>query len=127
MADNVTKAKRSEVMSWIRARGNRSTELRLIAIFRSHGISGGGGIGVVYGGRSALVATPIEDSGRATRAVRRFMCLAFGMGRAGPLGETHIFEKWASSMGVQRSATAAQSPTLVCVCWAMRIRHGSRF
>ena len=40
MADIFTKAKRSEVMSRVRSRGNRSTELRLIAIFRSHGISG---------------------------------------------------------------------------------------
>ncbi len=40
MADVFTKAKRSEVMSRIRSRGNRSTELRMISIFRSHGISG---------------------------------------------------------------------------------------
>lgn len=40
MADVFTKAKRSEVMSRIRSRGNRGTELRLIAIFRSHGING---------------------------------------------------------------------------------------
>ena len=40
MADVFTKAKRSEVMSRVRARGNRSTELRMILIFRSHGISG---------------------------------------------------------------------------------------
>ncbi len=40
MADVFSKAKRSEVMSRIRARGNRGTELRLISIFRSHGISG---------------------------------------------------------------------------------------
>ena len=40
MTDVFTKAKRSEVMSRVRSRGNRSTELRMIAIFRSHGISG---------------------------------------------------------------------------------------
>ena len=40
MADVFTKAKRSEVMSRVRSRGNRSTELRMISIFRSHGISG---------------------------------------------------------------------------------------
>ena len=40
MADIFTKAKRSEVMSRVRSRGNRSTELRMISIFRSHGISG---------------------------------------------------------------------------------------
>jgi DNA mismatch endonuclease (patch repair protein) len=38
--DVFTKAKRSEVMSRIRSRGNRGTELRLIAIFREHGITG---------------------------------------------------------------------------------------
>ena len=40
MPDVFTKAKRSEVMSRIRSRGNRATELRMIAIFRAHGITG---------------------------------------------------------------------------------------
>ena len=40
MPDIFTKAKRSEVMSRIRSRGNRDTELRMIAIFREHGITG---------------------------------------------------------------------------------------
>ena len=40
MPDVFTPAKRSEVMSRIRSRGNRDTELRLIAIFRAHGITG---------------------------------------------------------------------------------------
>ena len=39
MTGVVTKAKRSEVMSRVRSRGNRSTELRMISIFRTHGIS----------------------------------------------------------------------------------------
>ena len=40
MADVFTKAKRSNVMSRIRSRGNLATELKMIAIFRSHGITG---------------------------------------------------------------------------------------
>jgi DNA mismatch endonuclease (patch repair protein) len=40
MADVFTRAKRSEVMSRIRARGNRDTELRMIALFRQHRITG---------------------------------------------------------------------------------------
>ena len=40
MADIFTKAKRSEVMSLIRSRGNLATELRLIALMREHGITG---------------------------------------------------------------------------------------
>ena len=40
MADIFTRAKRSEVMSLIRSRGNRATELRLIALMRAHGITG---------------------------------------------------------------------------------------
>ena len=40
MADIFTKAKRSEVMSLIRSRGNLATELRLIALIREHGITG---------------------------------------------------------------------------------------
>lgn len=40
MSDVFTKAKRSLVMSRIRARDNKDTELRLIAIFRAHSITG---------------------------------------------------------------------------------------
>src|SRR5438093_3693300 len=40
MPDVFTKAKRSEVMARIRSRGNRDTELRMIGIFREHGITG---------------------------------------------------------------------------------------
>jgi DNA mismatch endonuclease (patch repair protein) len=40
MADVFTAAKRSAVMSLIRSRGNRATELRLIALMREHGITG---------------------------------------------------------------------------------------
>jgi DNA mismatch endonuclease (patch repair protein) len=40
MADVFTKAKRSEVMSRIRSRGNRGTELALARVFRRHGITG---------------------------------------------------------------------------------------
>ena len=40
MSDVFTKAKRSEVMSRIRGSGNKDTELRLIALFREHGITG---------------------------------------------------------------------------------------
>jgi len=40
MADVVSKQKRSQVMAAIRSRGNKATELKLIAIFRSQGIKG---------------------------------------------------------------------------------------
>ena len=40
MADIWSKQKRSEVMGLIRSRGNKVTELRLIAIFRAAGIRG---------------------------------------------------------------------------------------
>jgi DNA mismatch endonuclease (patch repair protein) len=40
LADIWTKAKRSEVMARIRGQGNRTTEVRLAAIFRAHGITG---------------------------------------------------------------------------------------
>ena len=35
---------RSELMSHIRSRGNKNTELALMRVFRAHGITGGGGI-----------------------------------------------------------------------------------
>jgi DNA mismatch endonuclease (patch repair protein) len=40
MSDVFTKAKRSEVMSRIRARGNKDTELALVKIFRRNQITG---------------------------------------------------------------------------------------
>lgn len=40
MPDVFTVEKRSLVMSRIRGRGNRDTELRMIALFRAHGIQG---------------------------------------------------------------------------------------
>ncbi len=40
MPDVFTKSKRSEVMSRIRSRGNKDTELALMRIFRAHGITG---------------------------------------------------------------------------------------
>ena len=40
MPDVFTKAKRSEVMSRIRGRGNKETELALAKLFRAHGITG---------------------------------------------------------------------------------------
>ena len=40
MPDVFTKAKRSAVMSLIRGSGNKDTELRMITLFRAHGITG---------------------------------------------------------------------------------------
>ena len=40
MTDIWSKQKRSEVMSLIRSRGNRTTEGRMITLFREHGIKG---------------------------------------------------------------------------------------
>lgn len=40
MPDVFTKAKRSEVMSRIRGKGNKATELAMIQLFRQHGIAG---------------------------------------------------------------------------------------
>ena len=40
MPDILSKRKRSALMALIRGRGNKATELRLIAIFRAHGIAG---------------------------------------------------------------------------------------
>jgi DNA mismatch endonuclease (patch repair protein) len=40
MADVFSKQKRSEVMATIRSKGNKATEIKLISIFRAHGITG---------------------------------------------------------------------------------------
>ena len=42
--DSFSKEKRSEIMSHIRSKGNKSTELKLIALFRANRIRGGGAI-----------------------------------------------------------------------------------
>ena len=40
MADIFSRKKRSAVMSALRSRGNAATELRLLALFRAHGLTG---------------------------------------------------------------------------------------
>jgi DNA mismatch endonuclease (patch repair protein) len=40
MADVFSKAKRSQVMAAIRSSGNQDTELKLVAVFKAHGITG---------------------------------------------------------------------------------------
>ncbi|MCU0786231.1 MAG: very short patch repair endonuclease [Verrucomicrobia bacterium] len=62
MPDVFTKAKRSEVMSRIRSRGNRDTELALAKLLRRHGITGWR--------RHALLRVT-SDQWRVTRKNRR--------------------------------------------------------
>ena len=40
MADIVSKAKRSEIMSRIRSKGNQRTEMAMVKLFRAHKITG---------------------------------------------------------------------------------------
>ena len=40
MSDIFTRAKRSQVMATIRSHGNKNTELRLVSILRTHGVTG---------------------------------------------------------------------------------------
>lgn len=40
MADNISKVRRSKVMAAIRSRGNKETEVKLVSILRSNGITG---------------------------------------------------------------------------------------
>ncbi len=44
MGDVYDKEKRSEVMRKVRSKGNKSTELRLISLFKENGITAGGGL-----------------------------------------------------------------------------------
>ena len=57
MSDIFTKTKRSEVMSRIRGRGNKDTELALMRVFRAHGITGWRRH-VLINGRAALLRGP---------------------------------------------------------------------
>ena len=84
MPDIFTKAKRSAVMALIRSRGNRATELRMIALLRAHGITGwrrhqklrGEGLRVerkssrgMHAGKSSQRPTLSSQLGRSPRAV----------------------------------------------------------
>ncbi len=40
MSDSVDKTKRSEVMRAVKSNGNKSTELKLIKLFKENGIKG---------------------------------------------------------------------------------------
>jgi DNA mismatch endonuclease, patch repair protein len=40
MSDVFSKQERSQIMAAVRSRGNKDTELRLVSIFRAHGIKG---------------------------------------------------------------------------------------
>ncbi|MGO8836541.1 MAG: very short patch repair endonuclease [Limisphaerales bacterium] len=65
MADVFTKSKRSEVMSRIRSRGNRDTELALARLLRANGISGWRRQ-VEIRGRDAALRRPRPVQGRNT-------------------------------------------------------------
>ncbi len=72
MADVFTKAKRSEVMSRIRSRGNKDTELALVRVFRAHGIKGWRKQ-VQISGRAALLHGPNIRAAQQCRPVVRPM------------------------------------------------------
>jgi DNA mismatch endonuclease, patch repair protein len=40
MSDSFTKEKRSQIMAAVRSKGNKTTEMTLIKIFRKHGVNG---------------------------------------------------------------------------------------
>jgi DNA mismatch endonuclease (patch repair protein) len=85
MSDIFTKQKRSDVMSRIRSTGNKGTELRLIQIFRAHGIRGWRR-GCVVRGRKT------EDRGR---------------GKAFSVRPDFVFQKLPPSPGLRRTGKIA--------------------
>lgn len=70
MPDIFTKAKRSDVMSRIRSRGNKATELELVRVFRAHGITGWRRQ-VQIVGRAALLRGPHITAARQRRPTMR--------------------------------------------------------
>ena len=66
MPDVFTKAKRSDVMSRIRSRGNKDTELALMRVFRAQGITGWRrhvevrGVKVEERGKTAALTSPFS-------------------------------------------------------------------
>lgn len=73
MPDVFTKQKRSEVMSRIRSRGNKDTELRLVAVFRFHHFTGWRRhVSLRFPGEAARTEQPLARSEKAgqSRQVR---------------------------------------------------------
>jgi len=70
MPDVFTKAKRSKVMSQIRGRGNKDTELALIRVFRAQGITGWRRHIVIHG-RAALLRGPNITAAQQRRPTNR--------------------------------------------------------
>ena len=63
MPDIFTKAKRSEVMAAIRGRGNKATELRMVALLLAHGITG-------WRRQQKLRVEGLRDERKSSRATR---------------------------------------------------------
>lgn len=70
MPDVFTKAKRSDVMSRIRSRGNKDTELALAKLLRAHGITGWRRQVVILG-RAALLRGPNISTAQQRRPTIR--------------------------------------------------------
>ena len=71
MADVFSKRKRSEVMSRIRGRGNKDTELALAKLLRAHGISGWRRHAEIRGGAVASVYDRRKSSGAHRAPLQR--------------------------------------------------------
>ena len=70
MPDIFTQAKRSDVMSRIRSRGNRATELALVRVFRAEGITGWRRH-ISIRGRAALLCAPNISAAQQRRPTFR--------------------------------------------------------
>ena len=115
MPDIFTKAKRSAVMALIRSRGNRATELRLIALMRAHGITGWRRNARVFGKpdfvfRAAKVAVFVDG------------CFWHGCPRHATMPATRA-EWWAAKLA--RNAQRDRAVTRVWR-WHVRVFEGSR-
>lgn len=111
MADVFTAAKRSAVMSLIRSRGNRATELRLIALMREHGITGWRRGQVVFG-------KPDFVFRRERVAVFVDGCFWHGCPkpRHSPPPKNHA-EWWAAKLGRNKARDASVTRTLQDKGW----------
>lgn len=108
-ADIFTPEKRSEVMSRVRGQANASTELRLIAVFRAHGITG-------WRRNRPLVGKPDFTFPKLKLAVFVDGCFWHGCPAHGTLPATRP-EFWAAKLSRNRARDREVNSALKTLGW----------
>jgi DNA mismatch endonuclease (patch repair protein) len=109
MADVFSRRKRSYIMSRVKGRGNRLTELRLIGVFRIHGLVG-------WRRNSRIFGRPDFIFREARVAVFVDGCFWHGCPRHGAVPATNI-EFWTEKLARNRRRDRLVNRTLKALGW----------